>query len=51
MVARKDLDTGFLLKTYLMLIYFFPEVNFFEESIYFVSSVSPVSMERLAGNS
>ena len=44
MAARKDLDPSFLLKTDLMLISFFAEVNFFEESILFVANVSPVSM-------
>ena len=41
----KDLDPRFLLKTDLILISFSAEVNFFEESIFFVASVSPVTME------
>ena len=49
MSVRKDLDLSFLLKTDFMLISFFAEVNFVEESIFFITYVSSVSMARLGG--
>ena len=42
MASRKDLDPMFLLKTELILISFFMEVNFFEQSIFFVANISPI---------
>ena len=51
MAARNYLDPSFLLKTELIIISFFMEVNLFEQSIFFVANFSPVSIKRLAGNS
>ena len=51
MSINEYLDPDFLLKTYLILIIFAPEVTFFGGTIFFDESSFSVLNERLEGNS